>query len=117
MKEKYTTIDEYFNTCDEEIVIILEKIRQVIKENAPEATEKISWGMPTFYLNGNLIHFFAHKKHIGIYPGSDGIEYFKDEFDKLGYKYTKGAVQLPLNKEIPYELIAKITRYRVAESQ
>lgn len=112
-KETYKTIDEYFATCDLELVEIMRKIREIIKENAPDAIEKISWGMPTFYFKENLVHFFAHKNHIGFYPGEKGIEEFKEEFDALGYKYSKGAVQFPLKKEMPYDLIARITKYRV----
>ncbi len=86
----------------------------MIKEAAPEATEKISYQMPTFYLHGNLVHFAAYKKHIGFYPSPSGIEAFKEEISS--YKWAKGSVQFPLDKPIPYELIRKITIYRVKEN-
>ena len=86
----------------------------MIKEAAPEATEKISYQMPTFYLHGNLVHFAAYKKHIGFYLSPSGIEAFKEEISS--YKWAKGSVQFPLDKPIPYELIRKITIYRVKEN-
>lgn len=110
-KPVYSTIDEYISQFPEDIKGILNTLRNVIREAAPEATEKISWRMPTFYLNGNLVHFAAHKGHIGFYPGADGIEKFKDEF--LEYKYSKGAVQFPFKSPIPYDLITRIVKYRV----
>ncbi|EQB20626.1 hypothetical protein UNSWDHB_2051 [Dehalobacter sp. UNSWDHB] len=93
---------------------ILRAIRNVIREAAPDAVEKISYQMPTFVLNGNLVHFAAFKNHIGFYPTPSGIEAFKQEL--AGYKGAKGSVQFPLNKPIPYELISKIVKYRVAEN-
>ena len=114
-KVQYTTIDEYIALFPEEIKEILTNIRMLIKENAPEASEKISYQMPTFFLNGNLIHFAAFKNHIGLYPTPTGIEAFKEELSK--YKGAKGSVQFPLNQPIPYDLIKKIVIYRVAESR
>ena len=86
----------------------------MIKEAAPEATEKISYQMPTFYLHGNLVHFAAYKEHIGFYLSPSGIEAFKEEISS--YKWAKGSVQFPLDKPIPYDLIRRITAYRVAEN-
>jgi uncharacterized protein YdhG (YjbR/CyaY superfamily) len=113
-KVQFSNIDEYIALFPEEIQEILIKIRQVIKENAPEASEKISYQMPTFYLNGNLIHFAAFKHHIGLYPTPTGIDAFKEELSK--YKGAKGSVQFPLDQPIPYDLIKRIVLYRVAES-
>lgn len=113
-KVQYTTIDEYIALFPEEIKEILTKIRMIIKENAPGASEKISYQMPTFFLNGNLIHFAAFKNHIGLYPTPTGIDAFKEELSK--YKGAKGSVQFPLNQPIPYDLIKRIVLYRVAES-
>jgi len=114
-KVQFSNIDEYVALFPKEIQEILMKIRQIIKENAPEASEKISYQMPTFYLNGNLIHFAAFKHHIGLYPTPSGINEFKEELSK--YKGAKGSVQFPLDQPIPYDLIKRIVIYRVAESK
>jgi len=71
--------------------------------------------MPTFYLQGNLVHFAAHKSHIGFYPGESGVEVFKEEL--TGYKSSKGAIQFPFDKPVPYELITKIVKYRINENK
>lgn len=109
----YKTIDECIATFPPDTQAILKKIRTLIQKTAPEATETIAYGIPTFKLNGNLIHFCGYKRHIGLYPGSKAIEMFKKEL--TGYKTTKGAIQFPLDKPIPYDLIEKITKYRVKE--
>jgi uncharacterized protein YdhG (YjbR/CyaY superfamily) len=108
------TIDEYIAGCPPEIQSILEKIRRTIRAAAPEAEEKISYQMPTFFLKGNLVHFAAFKHHIGFYPTSTGIEEFRDDLAR--YKGSKGAVQFPLDKPVPYELIGRIVRFRVVEN-
>jgi uncharacterized protein YdhG (YjbR/CyaY superfamily) len=108
------TIDEYISGFPEDVRQILTQIRSVIKESAPGAVEKISYQMPTFYLNGNLVHFAAFPKHIGFYPTPSGIEAFKDEIAR--YKWSKGAVQFPINEPMPYDLIRRITQFRVAEN-
>jgi uncharacterized protein YdhG (YjbR/CyaY superfamily) len=107
----YTNIDEYIALFPEEIQKILVKIRAVIREAAPGAVEKISWRMPTFHQKENLVHFAVMKNHIGFYPGADGVAAFAAELGE--YKTSKGAIQFPLGKAIPYPLIAKITRFRV----
>ncbi|MEH7384661.1 DUF1801 domain-containing protein [Bacillus sp. JJ1521] len=109
------SIDEYILQYPQEIQEILKTIRQVIKELVPNAEEKISYGMPTFALNGNLVHFAAFKNHIGFYPTSSGINTFKQELS--GYKTSKGAVQFPIGKPIPYGLITKIVKFRVDENK
>lgn len=111
---KYQTIDDYITQFPTNIQEILLKIRKVIKDSAPDATEKISYQMPTFYLNGNLVHFAVCKKHIGFYPTPSGINPFVDELS--AYKCTKGAIQFPLDQPIPYDLISKIVKFRVEES-
>jgi uncharacterized protein YdhG (YjbR/CyaY superfamily) len=114
MKEKNdhpTTVDEYIAQFPEDVQMILLKIRALIKELAPQAVEKISYQMPGYHLNGSLVWFAGHEKYIGFYPTGSGIEAFKDELS--GYKWSKGAVQFPLDRPIPYDLIRKITRYRV----
>jgi uncharacterized protein YdhG (YjbR/CyaY superfamily) len=113
-KVSYSTVDEYISTFPQEIQEKLNKLRNVIKEAAPEAEEKISWQMPTFTLHGNLIHFAAHKNHIGLYPAPSGTEKFKEELSE--YKCSKGAIQFPYKKPIPYDLISEIVKFRVAEN-
>ena len=109
--DKYKTIDEYIAYFPVEIQSILNQVRETIKSVAPTATEVISYGIPTFRLNGNLVHFAGYAHHIGFYPGGEGIEVFKDEL--TSYKTSRGTVQFPLDKPIPYELIKKITLFRV----
>ncbi len=92
----------------------MEELRAAIKAAAPEAKEKISYQMPTFFLKGNLVHFAAYKKHIGFYPTPSGIQAFQKELSI--YKGAKGSVQFPLDKPLPLELIGRIVRYRVAEN-
>lgn len=113
-KTTFTTIDEYILNFPPEVQEILRNFRRVIKEAAPEAEERMSWQMPTFYLHGNLVHFAAHKNHIGFYPAPSGIENFKDELSE--YKGAKGSVQFPLKKPMPYELISRIVKFRAAEN-
>ena len=113
-KDRPTRIDEYISQFPEDVQLILEEIRAVIKESAPQAVEKISYQMPGFYLNGYLVWFGVHKHHIGLYPTGSGIEAFKEELS--AYKKAKGSVQFPLDKPIPYELISKIVKFRVAEN-
>ena len=110
-KVLYSSIDEYIAGCSNDVRENLEILRKVISESAPEATEKISYQMPTFYLYGNLVHFAAYKNHIGFYPTASGIESFKKELSD--YKYSKGAVQFPIDKPLPLELITKIVKFRV----
>ncbi|MHB1132329.1 MAG: iron chaperone [Chloroflexota bacterium] len=113
-KRQPTTIDEYIAQFPEDVQQILGKVRAVIKESAPGAVEKISYAMPGFYLKGNLVWFGALKHHIGFYPTPSGIEAFKEELS--AYVGAKGSVQFPLAKPIPYELISKIVKFRVAEN-
>lgn len=113
-KQVCQSIEEYITQFTPEISKRLIEIRAVINENAPEATEKISWGMPTFDLYGNLIHFAAFKNHIGIYPGDKAVDIFKDKL--MDYKTSKGAIQLPNSKPVPLDLIKEIVEYRVKEN-
>ncbi len=108
------TIDEYISGFPKEVQLILEQVRNTIKKAAPDAEECISWEMPTFRQDGNVVHFAGHKSHVGFYPGASGIEVFKEELS--GYKTSKGAAQFPLNKPMPLKLIAKIVKYRVKEN-
>ena len=108
------TIDEYIAGFPADVQEVLQKIRMTIHEAAPEAREKISYQMPTFYLNGNLVHFAAFKEHIGFYPVPTGIEKFKKELSV--YKQGKGSVQFSLDQPMPYDLITKIVKFRVEEN-
>ena len=107
-------IDEYIAGFPHVVQDILDKIRMTIRKAAPGAEETISYRMPTFTLKGNLVHFAAHKKHIGFYPAPSGIEKFKDELS--AYRRSKGAVQFPLDKPIPFDLISEIVEFRVREN-
>jgi len=113
-KKTISSIDEYILTFPEDVQELLQTLRKVIKEVAPEATEKISYQMPTFDLYGNLVHFAAYKNHIGFYPTPSGIEKFKNELAM--YKGAKGSVQFPINEPLPYELIRQIVKFRVIEN-
>lgn len=113
-KKQFNTIDEYIATFPEEVQQILEKMRQAVHEAAPEAVEAISYRMPTFKLNGNVVFFAAFNHHIGFYPAPSGVEEFKTELSH--YPGAKGSVQFPLDKPIPYDLVQKITRFRVKEN-
>ena len=108
---KPANIDDYISTFPKETQIILEEVRSVIRKAAPGAEESISYAIPTFKLNGNLVHFAAFKNHIGFYPTPTGIEEFDKELSV--YKQGKGSVQFPIDKPMPLELISKIVKYRV----
>ena len=111
---KASNIDEYISGFLPEIGDILEQVRATISEAAPQAEEVISYSMPAFRLNGMLVFFAAYKNHIGFYPTPSGIKTFKEELSV--YKNSKGAVQFPLNKPLPTELITKIVKFRAAEN-
>ncbi|MHB0858350.1 MAG: iron chaperone [Anaerolineae bacterium] len=117
MKEgssKPATVDEYIEQFPDDVQEILLQIRAVVKESAPDAVEKISYNMPGFFLNGGLVWFGAYKRHIGWYPGSAGMEALGDELS--AYKGTKGSLHFPLDQPIPYDLISRIVKIRVAEN-
>jgi len=107
-------IDEYIAKFPKDVQEILQKIRATIQEAAPDAEEAISYGMPAFKLKGVLVYFAAHKKHIGFYPGSTGIEKFKKELSD--YDGSKGTVRFPLDEPIPYDSITKLVIFRVKEN-
>lgn len=114
-KPGFTSIDEYIATFPAATQKILQAVRETIHAAAPEATEKISYQMPTFFLNGNLVHFAAFKNHIGFYPAPRGIEAFKDEL--AAYAGAKGSVQFPIDQPMPLELISRIVQFRAAENR
>ena len=103
------TIQEYIHTQDSTIQPRLTAIYDTIRTAIPDAQERLSWGMPTFWKGRNIIHFAPAKKHIGLYPGPEAVEAFADQLS--GYKTSKGAIQLPNSKELPLELIAEIARW------
>ena len=107
-------IDEYISAFPSNVQKLLKQMRSTIKKAAPQAAETISYAMPTFTLNGNLVHFAGYKNHIGFYPSPYGIEAFKKEMSV--YAGAKGSVQFPLDKPLPLELITKIVAFRVAEN-
>ncbi len=111
---KIETIDQYISEQAEEVRPALQQIREAIRAAAPDATEKMSWQMPTFWQGENLIHFAAFKKHISIFPGGEASAAFADRLTE--YKTAKGTIQLPLNQQVPVELIEDITRWRVSEA-
>lgn len=108
------TIDEYISRFPKEIQERLETMRVTIREAAPEAEEAISYQMPTFKLNGNLVHFAAFQHHIGFYPAPTGIEQFEKELSR--FKGGKGSIQFPFDQPLPLELVRKIVKFRVAEN-
>ena len=108
-------IDEYIAAYPEDIQQMLQSIRNTVHKAAPMAEEAIKYAIPTFVLNGNLVHFAAFKNHIGFYPAPQGLEAFKEELSK--YKGSKGAVQFPLDKPMPLALISRIVKYRVKKNE
>ncbi len=110
----FKTTEEYIANYPKNVQVILKRLRIIIKNAAPKAEEAISYGIPTFKLNGNLVHFGAFTKHVGFYPASSGIRVFKKEL--AAYKTTKGTLQLPFDKPLPAGLISKIVKFRVREN-
>jgi uncharacterized protein YdhG (YjbR/CyaY superfamily) len=112
-RRQFKNMDEYFATFPKNVQDSLEKLRRVIRESAPQSEETISYGIPTFKLNGNLVHFAAFKNHLGFYPTPSAITAFKKGLSP--YKQAKGSVQFPWDKPIPFDLVKKIVAYRVKE--
>lgn len=110
----FADINAYISEFPEEIRVILEQIRTIIQKAVPEAKEAVNYGMPTFVLNGNLVHFAAYKNHIGFYPAPTGIDTFIDEL--AVYRTGKGTIQFPLDKPIPFDVITKVVKFRVEEN-
>lgn len=109
-----TTIDEYIAGFPVKIQKLLSQMRTTIKSVVPEAEEAMKYGMPTFRLHGNLVHFAAYKNHIGFYPAPAAIIAFKDEISV--YKNSKGAIQFPIHQELPIDLIIRIVVFRSDEN-
>jgi len=113
-RTQFKTIDEYIASFPKNVQDVLKQLRRTIKESAPMAEETINYGIPTFKLNGNLVHFAAFKNHIGFYPTPSAILAFKKELSP--YKQAKGSVQFPIDTPIPFDVIKKIVTYRVKEN-
>jgi uncharacterized protein YdhG (YjbR/CyaY superfamily) len=113
-KVEFKSVDEYIAAQPQTVQSLLQRIRSAVALAAPDATEKISYQMPTFYLNGNLVHFAAFKNHIGFYPTASGVKAFEQELS--GYKYAKGSIQFPTDRPLPLTLIRKIVKFRVEEN-
>ncbi len=114
MNTAITTIDAYIASFPASTQNLLQQMRSTITNAAPKAEEAISYGMPTFKLQGNLVHFAGYKSHIGFYPAPSGIEAFADELKK--YKTSKGAIQFPIDEKLPLALVTKIVKFRVKEN-
>jgi uncharacterized protein YdhG (YjbR/CyaY superfamily) len=111
---QFQTIDEYIAGFPTDVQVVLEQIRITIRVAAPEATEAIKYGMPTFVQHGNLVHFAAFQRHIGFYPVPSGIAAFKEELSV--YDQSKGAIRFPFGTSVPLELIARIVKFRLEEN-
>lgn len=115
MNSKFTNVDDYISSFPSEVQKKLELIRDTIKRELPEnSVEVISYNIPTFKLNGNLVHYAAAKQHIGFYPAPSAIEHFQDKL--TDFKTAKGSIQFPFNKKMPVDLIAEIVRFRIFEN-
>lgn len=110
-KKKVENIDEYIQACSEEIQEKLINLRKIIMEVSPDLLEKISWGMPTFYFKGNVIHFAAHKRHIGLYCGAEAVQFFLDRLQS--YKTSNGTIQIPNDRQLDVDLVQDIVRYNL----
>jgi len=108
------TVDEYLATMPAATRAKLESIRRTIRAAAPEAAEKISYGIPTFVYHGNLVHFAGYESHIGFYPGSSAVRRFSDELG--AYETSKGTIRFPLSEDVPLELVRRIVEFRVQEN-
>ena len=105
------TIDEYIFAQDEDIRGQLQKVREAIGKELPDAAEKISWSMPTWWSGHNIIHFAANKKHIGLYPGPEAVAFFAEKLNRAGCTCSKGSIQIPYSNDLPLELIAEIAAW------
>mgnify|MGYP006157952931 CR=1 FL=1 len=111
MADKPTTVDQYIANFPAEVQELMQQVRSTIKASAPQAEERISYGMPGYYLNGPLVYFAGYKNHIGFYATPNGHEAFAEELSK--YKQGKGSVQFPLSEPMPIDLIKRIVAFRV----
>ena len=105
------TVDDYILAQDAGIREQLQSVRQEIRDELPDATEKISWSMPTYWDGHNIIHFAANKNHIGLYPGPEAVAFFAEKLTQGGCKFSKGSVQIPYSDELPLALISEISAW------
>jgi len=112
--KNFQTIDEYIGSFPKNIQVILQELRQAIRESAPNAQEAISYRIPVFKLNGYLVWFAAFKDHVGFYPRASGIAAFKEKLS--AYDVSKGTVRFPMDKPIPLDLVREIVKFRVKEN-
>lgn len=110
-----TPVDAYIEAQPAEAQPHLRALAALIREEAPEATERLAYGLATWFLNGNLVHIGGFRQHVGLYPGPSGVAAFAEEL--AGYKTSKGAIQLPFSGPVPEELVRRIVRHRVAENR
>ena len=111
------TIKEYIETFDEEQRAYLSEVYDILKSVLPDTKEKISWRMPTFYKRHNLMHFAGFKKHIGLYPGADGVAAFASQCEEKGFKYSKGAIQIPYQRPLPKAFITDLAKWCLENQQ
>jgi uncharacterized protein YdhG (YjbR/CyaY superfamily) len=111
--QRYTTIDEYIRIFPSDVQSTLEQLREIIHEIAPKAEETIKYGIPTFTLKGNLVHFGAYESHIGFYPTPSAIEAFEEELSP--YEHSKGTIRFPIDKPVPFDLVRRMVRFRMKE--
>lgn len=111
--ETALTVEDYISTFPTEVQTRLRKLRDIVKEEAPEAVETIKYRIPTFVLQGNLLHFAGYANHIGFYPTPSVLQAFAREIES--YKNAKGSVQFPLDEAMPYGLIRRMVRFRVQD--
>jgi uncharacterized protein YdhG (YjbR/CyaY superfamily) len=107
--KKYISVEEYILNFEPEIREKLEYLRETVKKAAPEATESVSYGMPVYKLNGVLVYFGAFKNHISLFPGPKVIEVFEEQLKD--FKTSKGTIQFPFDKEIPFDLVREIVQF------
>jgi uncharacterized protein YdhG (YjbR/CyaY superfamily) len=112
--ERASSVDEYIQGFPQDVQADLQRIRETIREVAPEATEKIAYGIPTFGFHGSLVHYAAFDAHYGLYPGSGPIEQLADELQ--GYETSKGTIRLPRDEPLPLDLIRTVVRAAVARN-
>lgn len=105
------TVEEYILAQDESIRDQLQHVREAIRDELPEAVEKVSWSMPTYWRDHNIIHFAAQKKHIGLYPGAEAVAFFADRLEQSGCKYSKGTIRIPYSDTLPLVLISEIAAW------
>ncbi len=112
--KNFQTIDEYIASFPKKIQLILQQLRQAIKESAPDAQEAISYRIPAFKLKGNLVWFAAFKDHVGFYPRASGIAEFREKLS--AYEVSKGTIRFPIDRPIPLDLVKEIVKFRVKEN-